>query len=54
MKMFNQFMNYIDKIDWNNAFVIGVAIVAVIIFLIILGPMVSLITLLFKGNQTRF
>lgn len=54
MKMFNQFMNYIDKIDWNNAFVIGIAIVAVIIFLIILGPMVSLITLLFKAIRLGF
>lgn len=49
MELFTNFTNFVSNIDWSNTFLVGAIIVGVIIILIILGPVISIIGLIFKG-----
>lgn len=46
--MFNDFQAFINSIDWNNAFYIGIAVVVVFIILMLLNPVILLVKLIFS------
>ncbi len=47
--MFNDFQAFINSIDWNNAFYIGIAVVVGFIILMLLNPVILLVKLIFSA-----